>query len=703
MAESVDLPEGFQLDQLPDGFQLDTPQAAQQQPAAPLPQGSAFNAVVEPIAAMTGGVLGTIAGGVAGAAQALNPFAEPGAGAEAVKGTQESFAKMSAPTTQAGQEATQTLGDLMQKGVDLARIPLSGLAGLGSLLAGKSLDEAANTVKAVQEKGIGKVAGEKVMTETGSPLLATLAEVAPDAAMSFVPLKNVAVAQTARRSAFEAKIADQIRGAAAHPEIARDINSLTAQFREMKALPPPESGITEIAHPIREIKALPKPEAAAVSDAAQGAKQITRDPAPLLLEKLDSIESTVRSTAGSEFADKIAKIKNEVKVGNYKAVDGLDDISEDIAMVAPNKNLYKYIEKGGNSIGTDQLAIEANRQGFDRGIVQMMKGASSTDRAKAVEMTKILERGRLDPVYANNNRPGKIAGDTLLARVNAVNRINRKAGSELEGVAKSLIGKKADMSEARQGFLSDMNEMGITFDKRMRPNFKNSDIDGVPNFNQLKKVITTTATRLASLEKLDAYQAHRVKKFIDEVVTFGKPGEGVTGRTEGALKSLRKNIKTSLDAQFPEYGTVNKTYSETIRGLDNLQDSMGSKLDFSGPNANEAAGQALRRLMSNATSRVNMANAVNAIENIALKYGAKFDDSVQVQIMYANELDRVFPNVLSTSIAGEIEKGVTRAAKATRSWKEAAVEAVGKAAEKVRGINEENALKSITELLKRPK
>jgi hypothetical protein len=589
MADSIDLPEGFQLDQLPEGFQLDEAQPAQQpQQVTPgyMPQGNAVNAVVEPIKAIGSGVLGAIGGGVAGTVQALNPFAEPGAGAEAVKGTQEFFARAGAPTTQAGQEATATVGDLIQKGVDLARFPLSGLAGLGSLLAGKGVDEAADTIKAVQEKGIGKVAGDKVLAETNSPLLATLAEVAPDAAMAFSPLKNIAGKQIAKQTAFKQAIIDQIK-----------------------------SGSTD-------------------------------------------------------------------------------------------KSLYKYMIDGAGKLVNDPVGKEVAKQGMDPGVVMTIKGSTPADMVAYNKMLNIVKRGKENALFAAENRVGQVAGDSLLERVRAIKKINRQAGKDVDAAARALEKETIDTSGITDDFMNSLDEMGVRFDERGRPNFVGSDIEG-RNLRPQQAAIADMVNRVRRLEKNpSAYEAHRTKKYIDEIVTYGKSGEGLKGKTERVLKGLRTKIDATLDESFPDYAKANTTYSDTVGALDSLQDVAGKKMDLFGPNADKATGNMLRRLMGNAQSRIPLANAIDDLEGVAAKYGATFKDNVKAQALVADELETLFKTTGRTGFAGEAAKGIQKGAEALtgqRTLLGTAAEIAGKAAEKARGINEENALKSITELLKRPK
>ena len=158
------------VEQPTGGFDIST--------AQPLQPDFPGAAVIEPAQAVGSALARTVGGGLKGAAQAVNPFADPGAGAAAVEEVQAGAFQ---PTTAAGQEGLETLNDLIQRGVDIVNFPLSGLGGIIELVSGQGLDQAAETIKAIQKEGVSKVAGERVFEETGSPLAATVAETTPEA------------------------------------------------------------------------------------------------------------------------------------------------------------------------------------------------------------------------------------------------------------------------------------------------------------------------------------------------------------------------------------------------------------------------------------------------------------------------------------------------------------------------------------------
>ena len=134
--------------------------------------------IVEPAAAIASGLGTQIAGGLAGTAQALNPWAKEGAGAEMVKSVQsEAFH----PKTKEGKENLKALGEGVQWVVDKFNVPMSGIGGIIELVSGQGLDQAVKTIENIQKEGISKTLGSRVYEETDSPLAATFAETAPTA------------------------------------------------------------------------------------------------------------------------------------------------------------------------------------------------------------------------------------------------------------------------------------------------------------------------------------------------------------------------------------------------------------------------------------------------------------------------------------------------------------------------------------------
>lgn len=601
------LPPGFVKveGELPPGFVRERPVSG---------QGTSLDAFLEPARAIGSGLTRSIGGGWSGIAAAVIPGGRTGAEqVEAV--TAGTFQ----PQTEAGQAGLKTLGDLAQKGIDIVNFPISGLGGLLELITGGGLEQAVDTIKSVQERGAGVTAGERVFEETGSPLLATEAQVAPEAFAEILGLKGAgaAIVPVSRagkivEAAFTRQSATKQRIARLIDEGSTDVETAKFRLEEPKASPAPETGTPRV------------------------------EP------------------------------------------DVLPDVSQ------PTSNLPEFLNVGGPRVRTDRIAVAAINQGFDEGVIAAIKGATDADRLKFLEMVNIMERGKKNARFAALNRPSDIAGDALLERFNVVLNANKIAGKELDGIAQSLKGRQVDPGPAIDQFLGDLDSMGITLKRDNTVNFRGSDIEGL---TAPEAAIKRIVRRLSSPQTLDAFELHRMKKFIDEIVTFGKQGEGLAGKTERILKNLRRNLDGILDEGFPEYNRVNTTFSETIGAIDAFQDVAGRKMNLTGPNASRATGTLMRRLLSNAQSRVTLLDAVDEIEKIAARYGGAFDDDLLTQILFVDELDSVFGPVARTSFSGQIAQNIPR------SKADLLDRAVQATVDTFRGVNQDAAFAAIKELL----
>ncbi len=340
----------------------------------------------------------------------------------------------------------------------------------------------------------------------------------------------------------------------------------------------------------------------------------------------------------------------------------------------------------------DPLAKAAVKQGFKPGVVNAVKQSSPTTKANLLEMTKIKQKGMQNSRYEARNRPSDVVGNSLLERYKVIRKANQEAGKKINIEAKKLKGQPVDPSPAVDAFLSKLDEMGIGLDANNKPMFQGSDIEGsTPSI----KVVTNVIKRMRETKPPDAYDLHRLKRYIDEQVTYGKGRGGDLGRIEGVLKDLRKNVDSILDENFPDYNEVNSIYSETVGVLDEFQSIAGAKNNLLGGNSPKGVGVLLRRILSNAVSRTRLLDSVDSIENLAKKHGGKFDDDLLNQVLYANELDNRFGASSSTSFQGQIEQAIPT------SKTDVAIQAAQAGIKKVKGINTEAAFKSIEELLKR--
>ena len=95
------------------------------------------------------------------------------------------------------------------------------------------------------------------------------------------------------------------------------------------------------------------------------------------------------------------------------------------------------LEKG--KVVEDKLATNTIKQGFDEGVVALVKGASKKDKSNMKEMIDRTRKRKKDAKFSQ--RPSDIAGNALLERVLHVKSVNINAGTVLDRVAKTLKNK----------------------------------------------------------------------------------------------------------------------------------------------------------------------------------------------------------------------------------------------------------------------
>ena len=630
MTIEVEIKGTDQIAEFPDG----TPPEVIQKALAQYQQPSYMDEVggrVEAIATAGSGALATVAGGISGLASI--PFTDDPA--KVSSDVQEALTYQ--PRTEAGKAEITKLGDLVEMGIDIANFPISGLVGLNELISGQSLDQSVETLKSVQETGLGKTAGEKIFEKTGSPALATAAETLPTAIAELAALKGAGAAGEALKTGAKTASEAVKAGARTAEVVGGEVVKKTAEMAK---------SAFEYQTPTRE--------------------RIAK-----LLEKGSTDIETAKFQPGPKTAD-----------GKPTAV--------------PSKP-----------------ARSAITQGFDAGVIAPVKQASRASKDKMLQMVDIMERGKKNKKYALLNRPSDVAGNTLLEKVKVIFQSNKAAGKQLDIVANGLKGEAVDINAATIGFAQNLDSLGIQLIDDgaggLKPSFADSIVS--PGDRGPIKEVIRQMVRLGKKGAPDANDAHILKRIIDSNVTFGKTKTGLSGDTSRVLKQFRVQLDKALDDTFPLYNQVNTQYAQTRGALDSVQDVAGRKMDLSGDRAGEAVGTLLRRVMSNAQSRVRLLDSIDEIESVAREFGgggiAKIEgpslgsDDLLMQILFADELDRVFGSVARTSFQGQIEQGVKQASKAaTRGGAaDVIIEGVAKGAEKLRGIDDAGRFKAIRELL----
>ena len=406
--------------------------------------------------------------------------------------------------------------------------------------------------------------------------------------------------------------------------------------------------------------------------------------APTTRESLQSIKATI----GGKIAPQEQETLKKVITQNPDSVDTVN------------------FRVAGTQVVPDNLATDAIKQGWKDGTIASIKAASDKDRKAMLQMLNKFKMGERSEVYRTLNRPADILGDTVQARIDFLAETKKQAGKDLNRIVKTqLAGKNVDFDPDINQFLGDLADLriNVNLDKNglAKVNLKGSQIEGDTAAENLLNIILE---RFSKTDVPDAQRIHEAKQFIDTQVSYGKvnPANALTAKAESIVKGLRANLNATLGEKFPEYKAANAAYSDTLGALEKLQKDAGTQINFDSENANKALGVAMRKLTSNYGTRANLIDALDQANQVATKYGMRLDDDIVNQLIFVNELDRMFGAAAQTSLKGQVAEAMQTGVDIARGGAaRRAVELLAEKAEELRGINKENAVKAMEELLKR--
>jgi hypothetical protein len=411
----------------------------------------------------------------------------------------------------------------------------------------------------------------------------------------------------------------------------------------------------------------------------------------------------IREQIEPTFKESVQSIK--ATVGEKIAPENQRIIKSQLAQTPDSIDLVN-VRLSGTQVVPDNEAASAIKQGWKDGAVASIKAANDKDRQAMTKMLNIFKMGEKRESFRAMNRPADILGDTVQTRVDFLANANQQAGKAIDRIANTrLRGQAVNYDPAINSFLDELGALGVKVELDQngvaKAILQGSDIQGD---KAAQRILNTVLERLSTAKAPDAYGVHTAKRFIDTQVNYGKKNlaNPLTSQAERALKNLRRNLNQSLGEKFPVYKAANDKYADTITALDDLQKAAGTQIDFDSPNANKALGTAMRKLTSNYGTRANLIDSLDQANQVASKYGMKLDDDIVNQLIFVNELDRMFGAAADTSLKGQMSQALETGVEIARgNAAQRAMELVAEKAQNLRGVNKENAIKAMEEILKR--
>lgn len=435
------------------------------------------------------------------------------------------------------------------------------------------------------------------------------------------------------------------------------------------------------------------------------------NPTPLLQKALNK--------RGLTYDDLTQSAKDVIQESTNPAIAGKTDIIQSAGPSAAEisqQAMKEQIASGGRSdalapyklskgeIVSDQVAKEAMHQGFEPGTVQMIKATNPETR---FIMRKMVHR-RLEisknSSKATTMRPSDLVGDEVVKRVSFIRDAADQARNELNNIANTkLSGQQINTKTIGNAINDSLGKLDVTLESvngKPKPIYEGSLIS---KDKTSQRIINNAIDLLTEDKPIDALRAHKLKRQLDIMIDFNKKSaHGLTDAGKNVLKSIRAALNNAIRDVNPEYAAVNDKLSTALDTLNELDRSVGS-IDIFGEGANKALGTRLRALLSNQQGRVKIENALNDINSTSDNLGGKFKANINDLVQFSNKLDKKFGTTAETSFAGQVSQGTEDALRrgVKRALYEKSIGMAGKAADKMRGVNDFNAYQILDKLLSR--
>ncbi len=365
-------------------------------------------------------------------------------------------------------------------------------------------------------------------------------------------------------------------------------------------------------------------------------------------------------------------------------------------------------------IGADPLAVEAIKQWDDPGLIQSVKTATPETQSRMLEMLEMRRRIGLSKRTGMYMRPSDITGQSAADRIQYLGGVLQDGRKALDSIAQNqLAGRVVNREPIVREFAEQLDALGARAVQTEAGDFT-LDFTGsqISQNKTAQNIIRQVYSLLKEPQPVDALRMHNLKRQLDNIIDYKKSiGQGLSNAGQGFIRNIRRSLNNEIRRVSDEanlgYSEVNDSLSELLTLFDNLDDVMGSRTDIFDASSAQKMGQQFRKTMSNYGVRTDLLNAIQELDTVAAKYGGEFGDDMLDLAMFANALDTRFGPVASTSFRGEIVAAQQQAAReqavrtaARGNLPEILLGRLMESYQKLRGINDEQAYKSMEELLR---
>jgi len=303
------------------------------------------------------------------------------------------------------------------------------------------------------------------------------------------------------------------------------------------------------------------------------------------------------------------------------------------------------------------VAQKSVRQGVD---IEDISNTIKISPAQKPVVAKLYTAVKDFVAGKTNVNPISAVGKPVVDKFNTLKAQTSKLGNQLDDIADGLVGQPVRGSGAIISTVDDSLAKLKISKTENGLNFTGSNIEGL---GTNETIVNNVYRRLN--EATDANDLHRLKKYIDDNVTYGKTTGGFTGTAEDLVKGWRKAIDDTLDVEFPAYNKVNTELAQRIKPINDFKRFMKSATGLDEDLMNMSAGQLMRRIASNLRSNPELRQVLRDLDK-ATNVKGKLSIETDTLVDFFATLEKYYPEIVGkNTFKGQIGSAIVESGSLT--------------------------------------
>ena len=318
--------------------------------------------------------------------------------------------------------------------------------------------------------------------------------------------------------------------------------------------------------------------------------------------------------------------------------------------------------------------------------MEMIRLASPETRQAMLQMLNQAESINKNPAIFQ--MPREQIGSLVSGRAEKLSELLKGFGDDISREVKKSAGESVDLTGVQNRLRYGLNELGVKVVKDPETgveslDFGSSKVQGVGNSEEVITNIFNRINGYGSSSKFD--QLHADKQWLSEQASYSRKETGVSGGVDRLVKGLREGINGSLRDISEGYATANDKYTAAVNPFRDIAKLTGDEMaNLDDPKVIAELSRKARGLTNNTKQGVDYQYALQGIEDQILANiesmspeelarlgidpkSATFRENVKEMAVFASTLDRLYPNMRTTSLQGITENAGRSAAEAALS------------------------------------